>query len=97
VSEAVKSTAKCTYGGEEYSQAVTCKINAYTSGSSSTTTTTMSTTTTTTRANTGGGYNPTPTDPIKSGDLAATCSCTSSGCNVNITGGSSDYNAYTCT
>ncbi|MFA6354067.1 MAG: hypothetical protein WCW93_03995 [Candidatus Paceibacterota bacterium] len=45
----------------------------------------------------GSGYNPTPTDPIKSGDLAATCSCTSSGCNVNITGGSSDYNAYTCT
>jgi len=45
----------------------------------------------------GNGYNPIPTYPIKSGDLAATCSCTSSGCNVNITGGSSDYNAYTCT
>jgi len=44
----------------------------------------------------GGGYNPTPTDPIKKGTLGATCKCGSTGCNVTITGGSSDYNAYTC-
>jgi len=45
-----------------------------------------------------GGYNPSPSDPpVKSGSLSAVCKCGSTGCNVTITGSSTDYNDYTCT
>ncbi len=45
----------------------------------------------------GGGYNPVPADPIKSGTFGATCKCDSTGCNAIISGSNPDYNAYTCT
>jgi len=44
-----------------------------------------------------GGYDPNPSNPVGSGNLSATCKCGSTGCNVAITGSSTDYNAYTCT
>lgn len=43
-----------------------------------------------------GGYDP-GSGSAKTGDLGGTCSCGTSGCNVSITGGSTDVNAYTCT